>query len=583
MRRRPVSIVQDLSLGKKLYGSFGIVVGLLGAVAGTAFWATAGMTSLTHQIAAVTAVKAEAANTVGGLSAYIHESQTRFVLNHGATYADHEGDVSTFVAALATLAKRSTTTADKADLAAIKLAFARVRHFDGVLIADVKTGRFAQANGIVEGAANHAADALAGAADTYRMHANKQQATAVARFDSARILSQWLMSAITAVALLVALALAFVLTRGIKQAAGQMLRAAEGLADGDVEQLIEVRSQDELGQTAAAFGRMIAYLKEMVAAAERMAGGDLTVEVEPKSERDALGHSFARMAASLRSMIGEVTQAALTMSSSSQQMATTSEEAGRAVGEIANAIGDVASGAERQVRMVEQARSSTEETGRVAEQALSVAEAGVSSAEDASTAMQALKVSSGEVSQAIQQLAAKSDLIGGIVATITGIAGQTNLLALNAAIEAARAGEQGRGFAVVAEEVRKLAEESQQAAASIANLVGEIQSETQRTVEVVEQGAQLTDDSATKVEAARGAFEQIGASVTEMSRRIAEIGEATNEVTAVAEQSSASTEQLSAATEQTSASTQEIAASAQELATTAEQLEKLVGQFKIAA
>ena len=79
-------------------------------------------------------------------------------------------------------------------------------------------------------------------------------------------------------------------------------------------------------------------------------------------------------------------------------------------------------------------------------------------------------------------------------------------LALNAAIEAARAGEQGRGFAVVAEEVRKLAEDSQQAAASIADLVTEIQDETHRTVEIVGEGLQRTEESAAKVEAARGRF-----------------------------------------------------------------------------
>ena len=87
---------------------------------------------------------------------------------------------------------------------------------------------------------------------------------------------------------------------------------------------------------------------------------------------------------------------------------------------------------------------------------------------------------------AIRGLGDKSERIGGIVDTITGIAEQTNLLALNAAIEAARAGEQGRGFAVVAEEVRKLAEESQQAAGQIAGLIGEIQAETEHAVEVVD-------------------------------------------------------------------------------------------------
>ncbi len=134
--------------------------------------------------------------------------------------------------------------------------------------------------------------------------------------------------------------------------------------------------------------------------------------------------------------------------------------------------------------------------------------------------MQAVRDSSAQTSEAIRSLGEKSDQIGGIVETITGIAAQTNLLALNAAIDAARAGEHRRGFAVVAEEVRHLAEESQQAAATIAEPIEQIQQETARAVQVVEVGA-----------------------------------------------------------EQTSASTQQIAASARQLATTTEELEKLVGQF----
>jgi methyl-accepting chemotaxis protein len=337
-------------------------------------------------------------------------------------------------------------------------------------------------------------------------------------------------------------------------------------------------------------------IRRMVGAAERIGQGDLTVDVGDVRSRDEIGdmaRAFQTMVNALHATVGMVATTAGELGVSAQEMTTTAEEAGKAANEIATAVGDVAEGAEKQVQAVEQARQMTddmavaasssaagaEQTTAAAREAREVAEAGAGAATEATRAMEAVRDSSTAVTEAIRALGAKSEQIGGIVATITGIAEQTNLLALNAAIEAARAGEQGRGFAVVAEEVRKLAEESQTAAASIAGLIGEIQGETQRAVGVVEDGAKRTEDGVAVVDQTREAFSRISGSVQDVTTRVEEITRAIAEmaassqhiqseitaVAAVAESSSASAEQVSASTQETSASTDQIHQSARKL------------------
>jgi len=195
----------------------------------------------------------------------------------------------------------------------------------------------------------------------------------------------------------------------------------------------------------------------------------------------------------------------------------------------------------------------------------------------------------------VERLGERSKEIDQIVEAISNIAGQTNLLALNAAIEAARAGEHGRGFSVVAEEVRKLAEQSQEAAKQISGLISVIQTDTNEAVLAMNQGTQEVKIGTTLVGNSGEAFKEIqnivsdvsgkvqaiSASVEELSSSSLQIVDSVNEIDKLSGKSSEETQSVSAATEEQSASVQEIASASQTLANIAVELQKKASKFQI--
>ena len=197
-------------------------------------------------------------------------------------------------------------------------------------------------------------------------------------------------------------------------------------------------------------------------------------------------------------------------------------------------------------------------------------------------------------SNVVAKLGERSKEIGNIVEVISGISGQTNLLALNAAIEAARAGEHGHGFAVVAEEVRKLAEESQQASKQIGDLIRAIQEETEQAVAAMQTGRSEAEKGRENVTATGKGFSEIramidrlqqysvtiGTTMEDLTRRAAKIDDATGKIHDSASKVAAESQNVSAATEQQAAGMEEIAASSRGLSDMAHDLNAAAAKFK---
>ncbi len=577
-------VIGKLTVRKKLYGGFFTIVGLMVGLGALSLIEMGSIQSSAVYLGTNTVPSVETIGVINGAEGDYRVAQLQHVIATSTTEMAKQEQVMKQKAALINGQLKLyqgmfTNAQDRAQWQKVSSEWRLYVSQTGQLVPLSRALKTAQAMALMNGAASTTDARLS--VDLKRWSdLNKQWGSQyLHQSESAYSTSRLLVIGLLVAAALIAGVTAFFITRGIVNGVKQVLARMQNL---DEHCLVSLDN----GLTAVAAADLTVKAVPSTTPVEQMGGdeiGDLarTFNSMLAKAQHAI-ESYNEMRANLADMIGQIGHSSETVSAASQEMASTSEEAGRAVGEIASAVTNVAQGAEQQVRLVAQTKRVTDESGVVAQQAHDVAEQGVATVAKADQAMTAVRESSSAIADTIHTLAGKSEQIGGIVQTITGISQQTNLLALNAAIEAARAGEQGRGFAVVAEEVRKLAEESQQAAATISGIVREIQDETEKAVSVVEDGARRTEEGAVVVGEARVAFEAIGASVEEIRAKVNDISGAADEVAVVAEASSASTEQVSASTEQTSASAQEIAASAQELAKTAEGLQTLVSQFKTA-
>ena len=354
--------------------------------------------------------------------------------------------------------------------------------------------------------------------------------------------SSGLILLVAALALLLGLCAALLISKLIVRPLRQVITQAERIAAGDLSVQLEVSRSDEVGQLLAAMQVMASNLRDMVG---RLQGG------------------VERISASAEALSGITEQ---TRQGVNGQKAETDQVA-TAMSQMAATVHEVARNAEVAAVATRNAEARVGTGSQVVGQTLQRVDQ-LASAMDATT-------------QSIARLSQDAQRIDAVLDVIKSVAEQTNLLALNAAIEAARAGEQGRGFAVVADEVRALARRTQQSTAEIETLIATLREGTQRAVQDMQQSASLVTHAVTDANQTENALAAISEAVTQIFEMNQQIAAAAEQQTAVAEEINRSVTSIRDIADQSALAMDETADASTQLAELGRELQGMAGQFRL--
>jgi len=305
---------------------------------------------------------------------------------------------------------------------------------------------------------------------------------------------------------------------------------------------------------------LAAPLQQLSQAAERVAAGNLAVELPAETRQDETGvlnRSFHRMMERLREMMREIGDGVAVLASSASEITASTAQVAAGSAETAAAVAQTSATAEEVKQTAKLSSDKALQVQEAAQKSVDASRIGLQAMEDTSAALHQLRQQMDDMAQNILRLADQGVAIGEIIATVNDLADQSNLLSVNAAIEAARAGEEGAGFRVVAQEIRSLAEQSKQATVQVRALLGDIQKATGSAVMSTEQATKAVRSGVELSESA-------ARSIRSMTVTIQESAQAAAQIAASAQQQAVGMDQVAYAMQNIhQASTQNVAASRQ--------------------
>jgi methyl-accepting chemotaxis protein len=344
---------------------------------------------------------------------------------------------------------------------------------------------------------------------------------------------------------------------------------------------------------------------------EEIQKGNFTVRCDVKSNDEIgnLADGFNKMIKDIAGLINNIQVVSTEVTASSENLAATAEETNASAESVTKAVEEIAMGAQEQAIEAEKGATltsnlssklneledSTNNMIKSTEQVVQVNSNAIQVVGELREKNSLNGASIGNIENAIIELDSKAKNITNILGTITSISQQTNLLALNASIEAARAGEAGRGFAVVADEIRKLAEGSQDATKEIAEIVTNIQNQSNNTVEIMKEVKEISTEQSNAVEDVNNSFELISASIKDIIQNIKGVSDLVNDVngdknsivdaiqsiSAISEETAAASQEVTASMEMQVVAISEVSSAAEKLNEQADKLNKEINKFKI--